>query len=74
MTATKTLTPPEIGELVGLRAEAMVTGNHVKFRARVLEMHLNGVSYSTIGAPLGFLPNRLRKMVEKNDWGNWGKV
>lgn len=48
MTATKTLTPPEIGELVGLHAASRWNDDLQPVFDRIAELHAAGFRYSVI--------------------------
>jgi hypothetical protein len=57
------LTPPDIGELVGLHAEAMVTGDLADLYQRLTRLRHTGVSYATLSKALGVLPAAVKAMI-----------
>ncbi len=63
----RTLSPPMIGELEGLRSAAMATGDHTELRIRVLALHREGWDYTDLASAVGLPVPRVKKMAQQAD-------
>jgi hypothetical protein len=57
------LTPPTIGQLVGLHAQAMVTGDFDDVYQLLAQHRRTGVSYAALSKALGVLPAAVKAMI-----------
>lgn len=57
------LTPPAIGHLVGLHAQAMITGDLTDLCDRLAQHRRAGVSYAALSKALGVLPAAVKAVL-----------
>lgn len=63
------LSPPVVGELVGLRAEAFVTEDYTELHRRVFQLHHDGASSAELGDILGVSAKAIRAMARAGGAG-----
>lgn len=61
--ASPTLDPPLIGELVGLRDSARITGDLAPLQVRVAQLAADGYPHGELGAAIGVKAAIIRAMV-----------
>lgn len=66
------LTPPAIGQLVGLHAQAMVTGDLTELCDRLTQHRNAGVSYAALSKALGVLPAAVKAMIRHGQLATTG--
>jgi DNA-directed RNA polymerase specialized sigma24 family protein len=67
--SVRELSPPVVGELVGLRAAALVAEDYTELHRRVFQLHQDGASSAELGEILGVSARAIRTMARAGGVG-----